>query len=135
MAENFKLPLYYGASIEIFNRATVLRKNMTEAEMLLWNKLNNKQLMGLKFRRQHPINQFIVDFYCHKLKLIIEIDGEIHLKEEVAERDKSRQYMLNKFGLEVIRFKNDEVIGSCESVVLKLKQKLIQLSSQDKVSK
>ena len=127
MAENYKLPLYYGASIEIFNRATLLRKNMTIAEKMLWGKLNNKQLMGLKFRRQHPINQFIVDFYCHSLKLVVEIDGDIHMKEEVFERDKGREHVLRNFGLNIVRFANSEVITDVESVILKLKEKVTLL--------
>lgn len=129
MKENINLPLYYGTSIEILNRATVLRKNMTEAEKLLWSRLSYNQLMGLKFRRQHPINQFIVDFYCHKLKLVIELDGEIHLKEEVAERDMGREDMLRNFGIVVLRFKNNEIQNNIESVILQLKHKIAQLSS------
>ncbi|HSY76525.1 MAG TPA: endonuclease domain-containing protein, partial [Bacteroidia bacterium] len=109
MKENIKLPLYYGASMEIFRRAEILRKNMTESERLLWGRLNNNQIDGLKFHRQHPINQFIVDFYCHKVKLVIELDGGIHLKREVVERDYGREEILRNYGLEILRFDNDEV--------------------------
>jgi very-short-patch-repair endonuclease len=129
MSENIKLPLYYGASIEIFIRAETLRKNMTEAEKLLWEKLNHNQLSGFKFRRQHPINQFIVDFYCHKLKLVIELDGEIHNKTEVAERDAGREHMLQNFGLQVIRFKNSEVLKDIDSVITEIKRKTVELSA------
>jgi very-short-patch-repair endonuclease len=125
MKENIHLPLFYGATIEIFMRAEILRKNMTEPEILLWERLNNNQLSGYKFRRQHPINQFIVDFYCHKLKLVIEIDGEIHNKDDVAERDRGREYMLQNFGLEIIRFTNEDVLSDIESVVQQIKQKII----------
>lgn len=85
MKENIHLPLFYGASPEIFRRAEILRNNMTGAEQMLWDKINYKQLKGYRFRRQHPINRFIADFYCHKAKLVIELDGNIHDKKEVAE--------------------------------------------------
>ena len=130
MKENIKLPLFYGASIEIFRRAEILRHNMTEAEQLLWRELNFNQIKGYKFRRQHPINQFIVDFYCHKAKLVIELDGEIHNKEEVAERDEGREYMLKNFGLEVIRFKNKDVKENINLVLSQIKQKLVESSSK-----
>ena len=77
-------PLYYkenltwAAKPDIYKKAKELRKSMTVAEELLWNRLKNNKLGGLKFRRQHPLDIFIADFYCHKLKLVIEIDGEIH---------------------------------------------------------
>jgi very-short-patch-repair endonuclease len=129
MKENIKLPLYYGASMEIFRRAEILRKNMTESERLLWGRLNNNQIDGLKFHRQHPINQFIVDFYCHKVKLVIELDGGIHLKREVVERDYGREEILRNYGLEILRFDNDEVLTNIESVILRIKQILNKLSS------
>jgi cyclase len=115
--------------MEIFRRAEILRNNMTEAENILWKRLNYKQLKGLKFRRQHPINQFIVDFYCHKAKLIIELDGGIHLNKEVLERDHGREYILKNYGLEIIRFNNKEVLTNIESVIEKIKSKLTELSN------
>src|ERR1700722_4680966 len=129
MKENIKLPLYYGASIEIFQRAEILRNNMTEAEKVLWNKLSNNQILGLKFRRQHPINQFIVDYYFHKIKLVIDIDGGIHLKKEVAERDKGREYMLKNFDLHILRFNNDSIINDIENVLLQLRETISILSA------
>lgn len=76
--------MFYGASRNIFEKASELRNNMTEAENLLWVELKNRKIFKVKFRRQHPIDIFIVDFYCHEFKLVIEIDGEIHLEKEVA---------------------------------------------------
>ena len=84
--------------------------------------------MKMKFRRQHPINQFIVDFYCHKLKLVIEVDGEIHLKKEVTERDEGRQYMLENFGLKVLRYPHHDILTNLDNVILQIKQEIIQLS-------
>ena len=124
MKENINLPLYYGASVEIFRRAEILRKHMTETESLIWDKLKYNQISGLKFRRQHPINQFIVDFYCHKARLVIEIDGKIHEQREVAEHDEGREYMLKGFGLEILRFKNEEILNDLERVISKIQSKL-----------
>ncbi len=124
MKENINLPLYYGASIEIFRRAEVLRNHLTETKKLLWARLNNKQISGFKFRRQHPINQFIVDFYCHKAKLVIEIDGKIHEQKEVAEHDEGREYMLKGFGLEVLRFTNQEIETNLENVISQIQIKV-----------
>jgi len=104
--ENF----YFGASKEMIERARVLRKNMTLAEKKVWKKLRNKQFQNIKFRRQHPINRFIVDFYCHEYKLVIEIDGGIHLTSEQKERDENRTFELENLGLKVIRFDNDTII-------------------------
>jgi very-short-patch-repair endonuclease len=71
-------PMYFGAKPDIFKKAKDFRKLETVAEKLLWSRLNKNQLLGLQFRRQHPINRFIADFYCPKIKLIIEVDGKIH---------------------------------------------------------
>ena len=79
--------MFYGASTNTFDKARLLRNNMTEAETIMWDKLKNRSLFNARFRRQHPIGIFIVDFYCHEYKLVIEIDGEIHLKNEVIEYD------------------------------------------------
>jgi very-short-patch-repair endonuclease len=75
--------MYYGATPETFEKAKVLRDTLTKAEKLLWNNLKGKKLMGFRFRRQHPIDIFIADFYCHELKLVIEVDGEIHKLREI----------------------------------------------------
>lgn len=74
--------MFFGASPVIHKQAKELRKRETKAEKILWSFLSNHQLI-VKFRRQHPVNQFIVDFYSHELKLVIEVDGEIHLKKEI----------------------------------------------------
>ena len=70
--------MYFRAKPDIFKNARLLRKNMTHSKRLLWEKLNKKQLLGLRFRRQHPIDIFIADFYCHEVRVVIEIDGPIH---------------------------------------------------------
>lgn len=110
-------PIYFDASIEIIRRAAVLRKNTTEAEQLLWSKIHKNQINGLRFRRQHPIGKFIVDFYCHELLLVIELDGAIHNNLEVSERDEGREIELKKKGLKIIRFTNEEVKSDINTVI------------------
>ena len=111
--------MFYGAKRTIFQNAFELRKELTVAEKKLWSHLNKNQL-GVRFKAQHPIDIFIVDFYCHKFKLIIEVDGGIHLSQK--EYDDGRTAELEKWDLRVIRFKNDEVINDIEGVVHKIKR-------------
>jgi len=108
-------------------RARLLRKSMTRAEKVLWEKLRRKQLEGIRFRRQHPINIFIVDFYCHQANLVIEIDGGIHNETDQLERDENRTCELENFGLKVIRFTNEEVINQTEKVLIEIMQELKSL--------
>ncbi len=108
--------MFYGASPLIFEKARELRNRMTGSEYSLWLCLKNKQL-GVKFRRQHPIAIYIVDFYCHELRLVIEIDGGIHELEDVRKADKEREENLKKLGLTVIRFTNNEVKTQTEKVL------------------
>lgn len=82
-----KKPFHLNASPEIFERANNLKRTMTKAEKLLWHELRASKLGGHKFRRQHPIDKFIVDFYCHEAKLVVELDGEVHDFEDVKKRD------------------------------------------------
>jgi len=111
--------MFYGAKRTIFQNACELRKEMTPAEKVLWNRLNKSQL-GVRFKAQHPIDIFIADFYCHKYKLIVEVDGEIHLSQK--EQDENRTSELERFGLTIIRFKNEEVITDIERVIDEIKK-------------
>jgi len=124
MGRTIEKSMYYGAGKEIIKKARILRKNMTAAEKVLWEKLRNKKLAGTVFRRQHPVEHFIVDFYCHKYKLVIEVDGSIHTITEVSGRDKGRKYEIERFGLSVIRFTNDQVINNTENVIQIIKSYL-----------
>jgi very-short-patch-repair endonuclease len=76
--EELEKTMYFRAKSDILEAARILRKSMTIPEKLLWDKLKEKQIYGLRFRRQHPIEFFIADFYCHQIRLVVEIDGEIH---------------------------------------------------------
>jgi very-short-patch-repair endonuclease len=115
--DSFEYDFYYGASATTKAQAAELRKNMTVAEKILWQKLRNRHINDLKFRRQHPVDIFILDFYCHEKKLAIEVDGGIHNREEQREWDENRTYELNEFGIQVLRFTNEEVINSVQEVV------------------
>ena len=92
-----------------------LRRHMTDAERLLWQHLRNRQPAGCKFRRQHPIGPYIVDFVCHERKLVIEVDGGQHA--ENLSHDTKRSDYLKKKGFEVLRFWNNEVLQEIESVL------------------
>ena len=111
--------MHAGASDNLYQRARELRNRTTHAEDLLWSYLKEKPF-GYKFRRQHPYSIFILDFYCHALKLVIEVDGSAHDTVEAQTNDKARQDVLEKDGLEVIRFRNEEIIGEPEKVKRKI---------------
>lgn len=101
--------MFYGAKRSIFLRAIELRNNMTKAEKILWEELK-KKVFKARWKRQHPVDIFVVDFYCHKYKLAIEVDGEIHLNEEIQEHDVGRAHDIEKLGIKILRFKNKEVL-------------------------
>jgi len=115
MSEN----MFYGASHLIFEKAQELRKTITSAENIIWKHLHVNE-WKLKFRRQHPILFYVVDFYCHQLKLVIEIDGGIHDLEEVKKNDEQREQTLKSLGLTVIRFKNEDVFEHSKDVLGKI---------------
>jgi very-short-patch-repair endonuclease len=118
--------MFYGAKRAIFQNAFEMRKEMTVEEKKLWLRLNKNQL-GVRFKAQHPIDIFIVDFYCHKFKLVLEIDGEIHLSQK--EYDEGRTAELERCGLKVIRFKNEEILNDIEIVIEKIKRHINTASS------
>lgn len=109
--------MYFGATPDIFKKAKELRKIETEAEKTLWSKLSKYQILGLQFRRQHPINRFIADFYCAKVKLVIEVDGGIHDIPEYQDYDIARSEILNDFGITVIRFSNEQILEDLENTI------------------
>jgi very-short-patch-repair endonuclease len=99
-------------------RARQLRNNMTKGEVILWQRLKKKQMMGYDFDRQKPIDQFIVDFYCKSLLLAIEVDGAIHDSEEAQQRDQVRQSKLEGLGVRFLRFRDDDVRYNTNAVCL-----------------
>jgi very-short-patch-repair endonuclease len=112
-----KYEMYYGATQDTLEKAKLLRKSETNAEKLLWERLKSKKFYGYKYRRQHPISQFMVDFCCHELKLVIEVDGEIHNKPEKKEYDENRTAELEKYELKILRFTNNEIENDIEQVL------------------
>ena len=124
MAISDDVTMFYGAKPDIFEKATILRENMTEAEKLLWEKLKDRSLFKYKFRRQHPIDIFIVDFYCHPLRFVLEIDGGYHLKSEQKEYDFGRSAELENWELKIIRFTNDEIYTTLDEVVRKIQSEI-----------
>jgi very-short-patch-repair endonuclease len=118
---DYKDNLTLAANPDIFTKAKELRKSMTEAEGILWKHLRNNRLSGLKFRRQHPLDIFIADFYCHKKRLIIELDGGIHDTFEQKEYDEGRTFELESKGYKILRFKNEEVINNIDGVLARIK--------------
>jgi very-short-patch-repair endonuclease len=106
-----------------------LRQESTAAEKLLWAELRNRKLNGLKFRRQHPIDKFIADFYCNEKKLVIELDGGVHTEKINKEYDEARAAMLAGLNICVLRFKNEEVINDIVSVLRKIREVADMLNS------
>jgi len=98
-----------------------LRANMPKPEEVLWQRIRRKQL-GVKFRRQHGIGRYIVDFYCPELNLVIEIDGDSHFSTEGKEKDTIRVAFMEALGIEVLRFTNEEVMNQTESVLERIMQ-------------
>ena len=126
--------------MEIFQIAERLRRDMTVSEKIIWDRVCKNQL-GVRIRRQHPVWKFIADFYCHEVKLVIEIDGGIHLRSENKDYDISRDIILKEFQIEILRFTNDEVINEPDLVIEKikrtietLKQKVVQKPNQGRIA-
>ena len=100
--------------------ARTLRKNMTDAEILLWSKIKRKQIKEVQFYRQKPIGNYIADFYCSKEKLIIEVDGGQHYEEKGIKKDKVRDEYFKSLGLKVLRFTNIDVLKNINGVLEKI---------------
>lgn len=115
--------MHYGAKDRIFDNARKLRENLTEQERVVWEYLRNRPL-GFKFRRQHPVHTYILDFYCHEKRLSIEIDGSYHTENDQIERDMERTRYLNEIGIKEIRFSNDQVFNHLEKVQSEIKKQL-----------
>jgi very-short-patch-repair endonuclease len=107
--------LSYNKSLKEYSRE--LRKNMTDAEKLLWSRLRGKQLLGVQFYRQKPIAGYIVDFYAASANLVIELDGSQHFEPQLREYDKERDQRLQFIGLEVLRFDNRQVLCNTDCVL------------------
>ena len=121
-----KYKMHFGAKAPLFQRAALLRHNPTPAEEILWEKLRNNQL-GYRFRRQHPLKIFAVDFYCHYLRFVIEVDGNIHQEAETQLADHEKDVALKDLGLHLLRITNDDVIFHLDEVMDKIHSVIHQI--------
>lgn len=124
MMDEYNRNLYNDAKPATYEKARHLRKNLTEAEDILWQELRGKKLMGFKFRRQHAFGIFILDFYCLEAKLVIELDGAVHEEKFNKLYDKARTSKLAEEKLTVIRFSNKDVLTNLPHVLAVIKDQL-----------
>lgn len=127
---NSKITYYYGASKRIFDNANALRKKSTAAEDLLWQLIRNRRIMGYKFRRQHPLKEYIADFYCHEALLVIELDRSIHELEHIKHYDQHRETLINELGITVLRFTNEAIFSEADQVIKTIETHFILFTSR-----
>ena len=120
--------MFFGAKAELFTLALQMRKNPTEAERAMWKILRKFRHPGFPFRRQHPIEFYVADFYCYKLRLVIEVDGKIHTENEIQSHDEGRTGELERFGIKVLRFTNVRILHDSDLVVEKINSTIKELS-------
>ena len=121
MAESYNDNLHKEATGKLCQYGRELRLDSTDAEKLLWAELRNR-LKGLKFRRQHPLDKFIVDFYCNEKKLVVELDGALHDEKINKDYDEARTALLAGLNVFVLRFRNEEVINNMKEVLKKISE-------------
>ncbi len=102
---------------------------MTKAEVLLWIRLKNRRLLGHRFLRQYSVDRYVLDFYCPKLKLAIEVDGETHFVEGAEEHDRERQQYIEALGIKFLRFLNTEIYHDLDGVLQAIKNKIQELAA------
>ncbi len=110
--------------------ARQLRNHSTKSEILLWHFLKNKQLLGYDFHRQKPVENYILDFFCHEVMLGIELDGSSHLKEEVKQKDIKKEEDLARLGITVLRFDDAEVLIETEFVLKKIERFILDFEAK-----
>jgi very-short-patch-repair endonuclease len=120
-ANNREKKMFYDAIPDTFITARYLRQNRTKSEKILWERLRNKRMLGYRFKCQHPIGYYVADFYCHAVKLVIEVDGNHHLGREQNFNDNERTRNIEILGITVVRFSNHEVEHNIETVIDKIK--------------
>lgn len=129
-ADNTNL-YHYNKKLKVFANAN--RKNMTKAEACLWKfVLGGKQMMGYQFRRQRPVLNYIADFMCKELNLLIEVDGITHHWEEVAEKDLIREENLKSIGFHILRFTDDEVLNDIANVIRAIEHYILDFRDRNK---
>ena len=103
-----------------------LRNNSTKSEIILWKYLKGKQIYGYDFHRQKPIDNYILDFFCHELMLGIEMDGITHQFEDVQIKDRKKESRMNELGIDLLRFKDEEVYSDIENVLRTIENYIIE---------
>ena len=112
---------HYNRKSEIDKRR-ILRKEQTYCEKLVWMFLRGRQMLGYKFRRQYSVDKYVIDFYGPKLKLAVEIDGDVHNIPEQKEHDEKRQEKLEQFGITFVRITNEELLGNPNKAFAKIEE-------------
>ncbi len=123
------MKIKYNPKLKEFARQ--LRNNATKAEIRLWQKLKRNQMYGYDFHRQKPIDEYIVDFFCNKLQLAIEVDGYSHEILEVWEKDVKKTRRLNELGVRVLRFSDHQVLNDMENVLRAVEDYIVNFESND----
>ena len=123
--------MHFDASPKIFEFARKNRENPTETEAKLWEALKRNSLAKNKFRRQHPLGKYIIDFYCHAKRLAVEVDGAYHLTTERKSYDENRTAELNRLGIREIRFTNDDVLNNFSEVLDRIRDALEAIPALD----
>jgi len=121
---------HYNKKSELDKRRN-LRKEQTYCEKLMWMFLRNRQMIGYKFSRQYSVDQYVIDFYCPKLKLAVEIDGSVHNSNEQKEYDIERQNYIETFGISFVRITNNELLGNPNKAFGKIEDAVKLLTHKD----
>ena len=120
---------HYNISV-LKQRRRALRKNLSKAEAIMWNHLSRRQMHGYKFRRQYSVDKYVIDFYCPRLKLAIEVDGDSHFMPGIEGHDNIRQEYIESFGIQFLRFTHEDVCknidGVCQNIYIKIEEKIIE---------
>ncbi len=111
-------------SSKLKDRRKNLRKNSTDLENILWQRIRNKQISGFKFWRQYSVGAYILDFYCPQKRLAIELDGGQHGNPDNVDYDNERTKYLNMYNIKVLRFWNNEILNNLENVLQKINEEL-----------
>ena len=128
LTDKYLANLHQGTKPSTQEYARELKHRSTEAEQKLWSLLRNRQLNGKKFRRQHAIANYVVDFYCNECRLVIELDGNFHTEPDAKVYDQSRTALLNEMGITVLRFWNEEVLNNPSKVLQNISAHLQQIT-------
>lgn len=118
------MKVHYNPKLKEYARQ--LRNNSTPAEIKLWKCLKGKRMFGYDFHRQKPIDEYITDFYCYKLRLVIEIDGYSHTFDDVKKKDKIKERKIKELGFEILRFTENDVRANIDNVLSEIEKYILE---------